>query len=154
VQGVYYIEYGTYWKAEKKSSAAEPNVFARIGVIIIPQARSSYQIESEKHICIDRAFSEESEEAEKEDVWAMSQDGILTFVFDDSNDSDWKDNQGVLQKDKQNTPEKLLNKKTSIFEQERHIDSDQGIRWNGNPREINGIAFALRFAGKGDMLKK
>jgi hypothetical protein len=59
-----------------------------------------------------------------------------------------------LQKDKQNTPEKLLSKETSVFEQGRHIDSDQGVRRTGNTRGMNGIAFALMSAGKGDMLKK
>jgi hypothetical protein len=71
---------------EKKVSATEPNSFARIGIIIIPQARSSYQIESGKHKFTARAISNDLGHDEKKVVWTMDQDGIPACVSVDSND--------------------------------------------------------------------
>jgi Tfp pilus assembly protein PilE len=86
MQRVYHAEYGTYWKTKEEASAAEPNGFARIGVIIVPQARYSYMIDSEKNQFTARAVSKTLDDDEKEDIWTMDQDGRLSCLSDDSYD--------------------------------------------------------------------
>jgi hypothetical protein len=84
MQRVYYIEYDTYWQTSEEASEENPNNFARIGVIIGPQARYTYQIEATKREFTVRAVSTTLDDDDTENIWSIDQNGVLTCLKDDS----------------------------------------------------------------------
>jgi prepilin-type N-terminal cleavage/methylation domain-containing protein len=84
MQRAYYIEYDAYWRTDKQAFAAQPDNFARIGVIVSPQALYTYQIKSQKREFTATATSTELDRDEKEDVWTIDQKGVLSCLSDDA----------------------------------------------------------------------
>jgi prepilin-type N-terminal cleavage/methylation domain-containing protein len=86
MERAYYIEYDAYWRTDKKTCAAQPDNFARIGVIISPQALYEYQIKGQKKEFTATATSAKLDQDEKEDVWTIDEKGVLCCISDDAQD--------------------------------------------------------------------
>jgi prepilin-type N-terminal cleavage/methylation domain-containing protein len=86
MERAYYIEHDAYWRTDKLACAAQPHIFARIGVIISPQARYQYQIKGQRKEFTATATSTSLDQDEKEDVWTIDQKGVLSCISDDAQD--------------------------------------------------------------------
>lgn len=88
MQASYRIEHDTYWIPPfgSKASAADPKVFAPIGVEIMPQARYEYEITGDRDHFVAIGTASALDDDPTIDQWRIDESGELKSVVNDAED--------------------------------------------------------------------